>query len=59
MNDDDDEIVLTVGSADPGDDHPDHPAAVLWIPDCDGRYGWREYRIEKPDPPRRRLGFLP
>lgn len=53
-------IVDSVGSASGASgENTDHPAAVLWIPDIDGRHKWREYRVEKPEPDRRRLGFLP
>lgn len=60
VDDDGYPIVDTVGSAEVGGDEPiDHPAAVLWIPAIDGQHKWREHRVEKPEPARRRLGFLP
>ena len=34
-------------------------AAVLWVPDPEKRYGWREYYVRRPDgaKPGVRLGF--
>lgn len=38
---------------------PDHPAAVLWVPDPEQRHGWREFYVAKaPTPkPGRAVGF--
>ena len=36
-----------------------HPLAVLWIPDCEQRSGWREFYIRPVAPvrPKRSMGF--
>jgi hypothetical protein len=35
----------------------DQPAAVLWIPDCEQRRGWREYYVYRKEPDKRPMGF--
>lgn len=48
---------VTVGHAEGGKDD-DHPAAVLWLPDPEQRYGWREFYVKRPEKPNgKAVGF--
>lgn len=49
---------VTIGHAEVGREDDDRPAAVLWIPDPEQRYGWREFYVRRPvTQRRRRVGF--
>ena len=36
----------------------DQYAAVLWVPDCEQRHGWREYYVKRPPKPGARWAGL-